>query len=84
MSKRKQMEQRIEQLQKQYENLVTEEQKKIGSYVISLYERNELSDHKLVSYIAKTLGDELVETSQSNSNITDDRHAAETTNTLGE
>lgn len=61
MSKRKLLQQRIELLQKQYEEMTLEEQRKVGSHVITLYQNGELHDHKLKSFVAKILGDEVAQ-----------------------
>lgn len=61
MSKRKLLQQRIELLQKQYEEMTLEEQRKVGSHVIALYQNGELHDHKLKFFVAKILGDEVAQ-----------------------
>ena len=58
MSKRKIMTQKITDLQKQLKELELFEQQKVGSLVISMYEKNQIKDETLKLSIAKIIGDE--------------------------
>ena len=58
MSKRKIMTQKITDLQKQLKELELFEQQKVGSLVISMYEKNQIKDETLKLAIAKIIGDE--------------------------
>jgi hypothetical protein len=57
MNKRKLLKQKMAALQKQYDELALEEQKKAGALVLSLYDKGELKDDNLRQQIARLIGD---------------------------
>ena len=57
MNKRKLIKQKMDALQKQYDDLALEEQKKAGAMVLGLYDKGELKDEYLRQQIARLVGD---------------------------
>ena len=57
MNKRKLLKQKMDALQKQYDELALEEQKKAGALIINLYEEGKIQDEYLKTQIAKILGE---------------------------
>ena len=65
MNKRKLIKQKMDALQKQYDDLALEEQKKAGALVLGLYDKGELKDENLRQQIARLVGDIEPETAKS-------------------
>lgn len=57
MNKRKSINQKIYDLQKQLKDLETMEQQKAGSYILGLYEKGEIKDESIRIALAKIVGD---------------------------
>jgi hypothetical protein len=71
MSKSKLFRQKLETMQKQYEEALLEEQKRVGALVISLYEKGQIKDDELKLQIAKIIGDEIKPSKITESNLSD-------------
>lgn len=60
MNKRKILNQKINELQKQVKELEMQEQQKLGALVLKFYENNQIKDEDLRVAIAKILGESMV------------------------